>query len=134
MSNPSKSRPRVATAIPWWGFAATLVSGCGQGAETGPVCYPVRGEVLFRDAPVAEAMVVFHPLDATAPAVQRPLGITDAEGRFSLTTFRTNDGAPAGRYAITVERRELVADGDEMVRNGRNLLPPKYASPRTSEF
>lgn len=107
------------------------IAGCGSDAA-GPVCHPVQGTVFYGGKPLAEGMVFFHPLDS-AESTQRPIAVTDKNGRFELTTFQKGDGAPAGRYAITVELRELVDDGDdELVRKGRNLLPQKYQNPKTS--
>ena len=106
------------------------IAGCGD-EKSGPVCHPVSGQVLYKGSPVVEGMVFFHPLDS-AETAQRPMAVTDKNGRFELTTIRNGDGAPAGRYAITVELRALRDDGDEMVRDGRNLLPKKYQNPRTS--
>ena len=51
-----------------------------------------------------------------------------------MTTYRPGDGAPLGLYAATVEYRELVQEGDEQIRNGRNLLPARYANPETSQL
>lgn len=79
-------------------------------------------------------MVVFHPLTPSAEAPQKPLAYTDAQGQFALTTYRSNDGAPEGEYAITVELRALRQIGEEMVRDGPSLLPPKYARPETTPF
>jgi hypothetical protein len=83
--------------------------------------------------PVAEAVVIFHPV--TTPENEqfpKPLGQTDAQGAFSLTTLKSNDGAPLGEYLITVELRELRQVGEESVRDGRHLLPPRYADPQHS--
>jgi hypothetical protein len=96
------------------------------------VCYPVRGKLLYGNQPLAEAMVLFHPLDPSAPQAPKPLGYSDQDGNFALTTLQPQDGAPAGEYAITVELRELKADGDQLVRDGRNLLPERYRDPATS--
>ena len=80
------------------------------------------------ELPLAEALVVFHPLDPTAGEVPRPLGQTDAQGRFELTTLESREGAPAGRYAICVERRQARLVGEETVRDGRNLLPARFGN------
>jgi hypothetical protein len=82
--------------------------------------------------PLAEAVVVFHPLDNRPRTTALPIGTCDAQGRFRLTTLRTDDGAPAGTYAITVELREPQQRGEEMVRDGKNLLPAKFSKPDTS--
>lgn len=109
-------------------LAMLLLVGCGGGERTP---YPVSGQVTFRKKPLAEAVVTFHPQPGRPPG--HPLSaITDAEGRFSLSTWNPKDGAPQGEYAVTVVFLELRKDGDEMLRNGRNLLPSKYSDPGTS--
>ncbi|MGI8979797.1 MAG: hypothetical protein ACR2FY_11285 [Pirellulaceae bacterium] len=105
-----------------------FLAGCG--GKTGPRCHPVEGRVLYQNQPLAEAMVVFHPLIPPSEKVPQPIGNTDAAGRFEMTTLKSGDGAPAGEYAITIELREPRQIGEEVVRDGPNLLPPKYASPR----
>ncbi len=95
-------------------------------------CYPVSGVVLIDDKPLAEAEVVFHPLTELERKFPKPIAQTDAEGRFRLTTSQPRDGAPAGDYLITVEFREQRLAGEELVRDGVNLLPPRYASPTES--
>jgi hypothetical protein len=92
----------------------------------------VKGQVLYKGKPVAEAMVVFHPLKGAAPDGPKPFAHTDADGRFELTTKVARDGAPAGEYAVTVQLRELVKVGEEAVRDGRNLLPAPYSKPSWS--
>jgi hypothetical protein len=121
---------RIDSVAMIWAFSLLIMAGCSE--ESGPACFPVHGRVFYDNQPLAEAMVVFHPLDAESPQVLRPLACTDQEGRFELTTLMPRDGAPAGDYAITVELRELKADGDEMVRDGPNLLPDRYRDPKTS--
>ena len=53
----------------------------------------VSGLVTYNDAPVADATVAFYSDNSMRMATGR----TDAEGRFSLTSFEANDGAPSGR-------------------------------------
>jgi hypothetical protein len=102
--------------------------GCG-GSASRP--YPVSGQVTYRKKPLAEAVVTFHPKTSQPPG--HPLSATtDAQGRFKLTTKTPNDGASPGDYTVTVVLREKRRDGDEEVRNGRNLLPSKYSEPGTS--
>lgn len=110
----------------------TIVAGCSR--DAGPKCFPVYGSVTYDGQPLAEAMIVFHPLDGETSHTPRPLAYTDSDGNFDLTTIAPGDGAPAGNYAITVEWRELKQDGDELVRDGRNLLPDRYRDPKTSGF
>jgi hypothetical protein len=108
-----------------------LASGCGSG---GPYPQPVHGQVLYNSRPIAEALIVFHPLGEYPKDWPKPTGYSDANGRFQLTTLRPNDGAAAGEYAITVEQREKKQLGEDLVRDGPNLLPPRYADSQSSGF
>ena len=109
--------------------------GCAK-APSGPLCFPTQGKVTLDSQPLAEAMVVLHPLDPDPEDAndQRPIAITAADGTFHLSTLKTRDGAPAGEYAITVELREKRMDGDTEVRDGKNLLPPHYRDPAKSKL
>lgn len=108
-----------------------LLIGCSGSA---PPRYPVLGEVHANDVPLADALVVFHPQFATPPGQPKPLAITDAQGKFQLTTLQANDGAPPGDYCITVELQQERLSGEELTRDGPNLLPAKYARPETTPF
>lgn len=79
-------------------------------------------------------MVVFHPVQAMKGTNEKPSAVTDEQGRFKLTTLKPNDGAPEGAYAVTVELRDLVLVAGEPIRNGRNLLPPKFADAKTTSL
>ena len=115
-----------------WLTLVALVAAVGCSRSTGPACYPVRGQVLYQDRPLAEALVVFHPLDPAAADYPRPMAITDPQGHFELTTIQSRDGAPAGKYAITVEHRRARLIGEELVRDGRNVLPLRFSKADSS--
>ena len=71
-----------------------LFAGCGR-----PLDYtaPVTGTVTIGGQPANAFTVIFHP------AKGRPAtGTTDAQGRFTLTTFESGDGAVLGDHIITV--------------------------------
>lgn len=125
-----RTRQRIAiAAILLMTFLAT---GC---ARVEPVkCFPVMGRVLVNGQPAAYARVVFHPLQERPSTAPLPCATTDADGQYQLTTDRRNDGAPMGEYAITIEMREPVTHGAQVVRTGRNTLPSKFAKPETSEL
>lgn len=111
------------------GFA---VSGCG--GSNLPERYPVEGQVLREKKPLAEAIVTFHPTGPATYALAKPVGYTDSNGRFRLSTINRDDGAVPGEYAITVELRAPVQVGEEIMRNGPNQLPARYAQPDQSGF
>jgi hypothetical protein len=80
--------------------AITFIAGCADSRPT-PL-YPVAGKVLVNGLPAAGAMVAFHPLNEIHGSGCLPVGTTDDDGTYRLTTYATGDGAPAGEYAVTV--------------------------------
>jgi hypothetical protein len=113
-------------------LAVLTVSGCGRGNRL--PSFPVRGQVFYQGRPAREALVIFHPV-ATGEefAEVRPTGRVEADGSFTLTTYRANDGAPAGEYHVTIDWREHTAPV-EGAPPGRSLLPPRYANPQSSQL
>lgn len=107
-------------------------AGCAHPDE--PPCFPVRGQVIRDAKPLHEAMIVFHPLFEPPHSFPKPVAYTDERGQFELQTFRYGDGAPAGQYAITIELRQPRAVGEEVIRDGRNLLPARFSRPETSDL
>jgi hypothetical protein len=78
-------------------MAVLLFSGCSSANK--PV--EVEGVVLLDNEPVAEATVLFIPDGSTG---QPAHGMTDANGKFQLTTYKENDGALPGSYKVTVTK------------------------------
>jgi hypothetical protein len=85
----------------------------------------VRGQALYQGQPMSGAVVIFHPLDRPEP---RPYGRADEQGRFQLTTYKANDGAPAGAYAVSFWWRLNSEEEDQ----SQSLLPDRLTSPDTS--
>lgn len=85
--------------------AAVLVAGFGCG---GPAAKLVKteGVVTLDGAPVAGAMVTFHPNDEKGPVAT---GLTSSDGVFELQTYAAADGALPGSYKVTVRKTEAVA-------------------------
>jgi len=109
--------------------AAFLLAGCAQ-SNRKPV-FPVRGHVLFEGKPAAGATVFFVPVE-TDPDAIAPYGVTDENGAFTLTTYLTFDGAPAGDYIVTVRwpgppRRPEDETGPDRLRG-------RYDNPKTSKL
>lgn len=117
--------------IPCLLIGLAVLAGC---SDSSSAPHPVQGQVLLGDQPLAEAIVIFHPQQETLPGQPKPLGISDAEGKFQLTTLQSHDGAPAGEYRVTVELRQERFSGEELTRDGSNLLPAAYARPETTPF
>src|SRR5262245_6999914 len=63
--------------------------------------YPVEGRLLVSGKPAGNARIVFHPVEPGNSALY-PVGVTQPDGSYRLTTYATGDGAPAGEYIVTV--------------------------------
>jgi hypothetical protein len=110
------------------GLAMGLAS-CGRSEARKPT-FVVSGKVLDGSKPLAHATVVFHPLDAADAVTPRPRGKTDETGTFHLTTYDAADGAPAGKYQVTVEQWATLNPELGPV----NRVSAKYANPAGSGF
>ena len=101
---------------------------------------------------------MFHPQGEGARSSH---GTTDAEGRFELSSFGTNDGALLGKHTVTVGKADLSAEGtidakalqesgyagggmpgyDAMMGGGKGAkievksqIPDRYADKKTSDL
>src|SRR3954451_14894602 len=86
-------------------FAAGLaVAACSPSGPTKKVCYPVKGELTVGGKPAEGATVMFQPREAepTDWAAGYPRATVGADGKFEVSTYGENDGAPAGDYVILV--------------------------------
>jgi len=93
---------------------------------------PVAGIIQVDGKPVSGAKVALHsPAGSTEGAVN-PNGITDAEGKFQLTTYSVHDGAPAGVWAVTVSWAEILNPGASEPEYGKEKLPRRYQAPTSS--
>ncbi|MGD0899599.1 MAG: hypothetical protein ABR915_17350 [Thermoguttaceae bacterium] len=108
------------------------VAGCGKGHGDRAAVYRAEGQVLWEGKPLEGAMVAFYPEGQSKPK-NVPWARTDAEGRFQLSTYDPADGAPEGEYAVTVVHNPLKKTGDGW-SPGPNVLPAKYASPKTTNL
>lgn len=99
------------------------VAGCG-GSQ--PKTYPVTGTVTSQGKPLPDAIVTFVPEQG-----RHASGVTDAEGKFTLTTVQPGDGAMAGRYRVIVsEKPAEMAEGDySEPAETQTRIPIKYAEP-----
>lgn len=139
-----------------WGLLALGTVVCCVGCQKAgrERTYPVTGTVTQDGVAVAGAVVAFHPSNGGRSAS----GVTDASGRYKLTTWARDDGAVPGRYRVTIAKYEgppesAAAPGPSGPQTGgeeeysedyqedapapppsKNILPPRYASPDTSGF
>jgi hypothetical protein len=132
-------------------LVSLFLVGCGGGDGGKPKLVPVQGTVIFKGAPVEGATVTFYAETAPRPAT----GTTDAEGKFRLTTYDTNDGAIPGDHTISISKvsssassgpltqenmKEKMARDMAAMKGGKaaemkpeTQLPARYADPKTSK-
>lgn len=114
-----------------------VTAGCGDKAkeqEKLPTS-PARGIVRHKGGPVSNASVNFISLDGKV----RAHGTTDGVGSFVLSTYGHQDGAPPGRYKVTVAVNTVkeIEPGvlePEPPGGFKSLIPTKYASPNTTDI
>lgn len=129
-----------------WSWAVVVMAsalsaavGCSRSGVAGrPPTHPATGSVSLDGTPVAGATVTLVPQAGGHAAV----AVTDPKGGFRLTTFQSGDGAVAGTYGVSVEKRVAAGAGagagDEYqppsgpLPPPENVLPARYASAETS--
>jgi hypothetical protein len=124
-----------------------VLIGCSNSSR--PPTYPVTGTVTLKGVPVSGAAVTFVPTGSEGEAAS---AITDANGKYSLTTWEAGDGARPGEYRVKVSKQEQKAvDPSKMVQNltieeeqkiyvesknpappAKRLIPIKYEDDQTS--
>jgi hypothetical protein len=113
----------------WWLVVISCV-GCASDTTELPVA---AGTVTHNGAPVEGAVVVFHP--ANSNAQQPSQATTNADGRFQMTTHvgqgEYKPGLAPGKYLVEIKKTELSGD---FTRPPKNVLPEKYANPKTSNL
>jgi hypothetical protein len=111
---------------------AISISACSEDDGRVPV-YPVTGKVTVeREVPVG-ALVVLYPVQPNGKNELRPSGTVRSDGAFSLTTYVSDDGAPAGEYIATLQWSKLIKKGQDYSA-GPNVVPKEYATRETSPW
>ena len=89
-----------------WGYVVCVAAlagliGCTPAGGGGPETVKVTGTVTLNGQAVDGATVSFSPTSGGRAAA----GVTDASGRFTLSTLETGDGAVPGSYGVTITKR-----------------------------
>lgn len=128
-------------------LASLILSGCG-GAEVDPgfAVVPAQGVVMQNGAPLPNATISFIPAQQLAPGYYGCGGVTDAEGKFTLTVG-TQEGAVPGSYKVIVSKLtdksgnpldtaslEEGMDLEQLKMQGqvKEAIPPKFSNPNKS--
>ncbi len=121
------------------GCVLFLAAGCSSGDEwtaKRPKVYKAQGTVKLDGKPLDEATVIYHS-QAHELSAQ---GMSDKDGRFTLTTFEPGDGAVEGKHRVVVvkrtyEKRKTKYDSPEessVALIPKDLLPSRYSLPNTT--
>ncbi len=128
------------------GLAIAAFVGCS--GATGPQTGRVSGRVTLNGKPLAGANVNFDLLEGKSPRVAT--GVTDAEGRYQLSTFGQNDGAVLGKHKVwitmpqageaidpnnpTADYAKMMSGAAVEAKPDTGGIPAKYTSKETSDI
>tara|TARA_R110002095_G_scaffold212564_3_gene201979 strand:+ start:7336 stop:7785 length:450 start_codon:yes stop_codon:yes gene_type:complete len=112
-----------------------LSIGCSEEQRGGPreETTPITGVVLVDGKPAADLQVKAIPENPEGVTELLPIaGFTDPEGKFSLSTYESGDGAPEGDYKLIFMwgQRSLMRGG----YGAPDKLKKKYLDPKKSEY
>jgi hypothetical protein len=116
---------------PWILVAAVI--GCSRPYEdkfsrARPPVFKTTGRVMWNGSPAGGALVTLHSKAHNLAASGR----SDANGGFTLTTWRLGDGAVAGEHAVSIESIVITGYTAEGLPIEVNDMPPTYQNPETS--
>ena len=114
------------------GVHSLIAIACTSSEPLKPV-FPARGQVFFDGKPAAGTLVVLHPLNDPTPNPLDPRAVVESDGTFVVSTHNAHDGAPPGRYALTVHNLTPESEvGSKPLPAAGTRLPPRYANPQSS--
>ena len=113
-------------------LGAVTLAGCSSNGDKWtkgrPPVHKAAGVVRHQGEPVEGAVVMYQSGEQTAH------GLTDAAGKFILTTFDEGDGAIAGTHKVSIrktvyEKKPTKYDSPEersVAKFAKEMLPAKY--------
>jgi hypothetical protein len=115
---------------------AIALTGCNSHA-TGPKMAQqaaVHGKISFQDkTPLKGGMIMFTPqeIEVGDGSLRYECGdVVDAKGNYTIGFNSNKQGAPPGRYWVTITPRDDV--GSELKGNNVARIPQKYQSATTT--
>ena len=109
------------------------MTGCGSKKVDRLPVFPVEGLVTLNGQPLPNAFVVLHPKGTSDSRALAARGQTDQERPFQGHYLRRRGRRRRGEYAVTIEYHQLIGSAGSL-EPGPNVLPPKYASPDTTDL
>lgn len=121
--------------------------GCGGGSDKYKKArlktVKASGTVIYRNQPLADAIVVCFPTAAGDKAVAAS-AYTDGDGNFTLQAYPPAKGAVPGDYQVTIQKTEpatetpaassAAAHDAPPPPEPRPLIPVKYSKVETSDL
>ena len=118
--------------------ASLLPSGCGDDYKM--ELAPVSGTLTCNGKPVSNARITFNPQPKDTTSSGNPgraaTDITDEQGRFTLTTYDTGDGAIVGEHKVQItfppkrnERGAIIGPGGGRSFSCRGKVVTKTVKP-----
>ncbi|MEQ8785996.1 MAG: hypothetical protein RIC55_06840 [Pirellulaceae bacterium] len=93
---------RAATVLSLTGLTAIVGCSGDQEVDLMPV-HPVVGVLTYQGDPMSRAVIIYHPESkSVVGGTVTARGVADENGRYQLTSFTKDDGAPAGNYKVTI--------------------------------
>ncbi|QDV15652.1 hypothetical protein Pan153_02680 [Gimesia panareensis] len=115
-------------------MTVAMLSGCGgHSAEVPDELIPVTGTVKLDGEPKGNITVIFNPGKNTTGT--GGYGVTDKDGKYTLTHRSNQPGIEAGEYVVTFSMMGLpdgspIPEGKDAADVGAvQLLPDKYTNP-----
>ena len=116
-----------------------FLSGCGESYVKTEY---IKGKVIFKGEPLADAMVTFHPKDSNGVPAS---GTSNSNGEFELFAVggKPGAGAIAGNYTVTVtklnsENKEIPdpnsSGGVRVVVSSTLVTPKAFSKKETSSL
>ncbi len=108
--------------------------GCSEPPQDAPKAelHSFSRIVKFNGKPANGAVVSLHPIGESVLGVVTPNGVADDNGMFLLTTYKNGDGAPEGKYRVTVSWADLKGGSSSDPEYGPEKLPTRYQSTESS--
>ncbi len=102
-----------------------MLSGMLACSSDGIATVPVAGTVTYKGQPLENGQIQFLPVDG-------PAAVGSIEnGKFTLSTNAVSNGAPPGKYRVTVfSYKETPTKFGESTT--KSVVPTKYTNPDTS--
>jgi hypothetical protein len=114
-----------------------LIVGCSPPSENNIALYPVYGKLLVDGQPAVGATIKFVPVAqdtrndlATTTGQRSAAAIVQEDGTFEASYYKSNDGAPPGKYKLMILWLTLPESGGLPV----DRLHGKYCDPKRSRY